>query len=76
MPPVQRHPTLECMLKAKSSTDEPADRMRSSPVGVNTNISLSGGAGMSSGLASNGLASESRTDCIHLSMDASWRMPL
>ena len=76
LPPVQRLPRLVWMLNAKSSTDEPAASMRSSPVGVNTKMSLSGGAGRCSGLASRGCSSESRTDCSQRSIEASWRMPL
>ena len=52
--PVQRQPTFVWMLNAKSSTVEPALRMRSSPVGVKTNISSDGAMGLSSGFASVG----------------------
>ena len=75
-PPMQRQPRPEWILKAKSSTDAPAGRIRSSPVGVNTKISLSGGVGISSGVASKGWANASRTLCSQRSIDASWRMPL
>ena len=75
-PPVQRQPRLECMLKAKSSTDAPAGSILSSPVGVNTNISLLGGAGMSSGPALSGCSRESRTLWSQRSIEASCLMPL
>ena len=46
--PVHLAPMPLWILKAKSSTDEPAASLRSSPEGVNTKISLDGGAGRSS----------------------------
>ena len=46
--PTQWAPILVWMPKAKSSTVEPACRIRSSPVGVKTKISLEGGCGRSS----------------------------